>query len=133
MSYEQERQEAIEAGQEALNSLRQAENYLKSARNWGILDIFGGGLVVNILKHSKMEKAKVYMERAKWSLERFGKELNDVAGYVDLEFNTNDFLNFADYFFDGFLADVAMQSRINQAREKVEAAIRQVEYALSRL
>lgn len=133
MSYEQERQEAIEAGQDALNALRQAEDYLKSARNWGVLDILGGGLVVNILKHSKMEKAKVYMERAKWSLERFGKELNDVAGYVDLDINTTDFLNFADYFFDGFLADLAMQSRINKARDRVDEAIWKVEDILRRL
>ena len=133
MSYEQERQEAIEAGQDALNALHQAEDYLKSARNWGILDILGGGLVINILKHSKMEKAKVYMERAKWSLERFGKELNDVAGYVDLDFNTTDFLNFADYFFDGFLADLAMQSRINKARDRVDEAIWKVEDILRRL
>ena len=133
MGYEQERQEAIQAGQEALRSLQLAKDDLKRAKNWGVLDILGGGLVTNIIKHSKMEKAKVHMERAKWNLEHFGRELQDVANYVELDLNTTDFLNFADYFFDGFIADLAMQSRIHQAREQVDEAIRQVEYALNRL
>ena len=36
-------QEAREAGARALNSLRKAQECLDGARNWGILDMFGGG------------------------------------------------------------------------------------------
>ena len=74
-----------------------------------------------------MNKAQGHMEQAKRDLERFGRELADIAAYVDFEFNTADFLSFADYFFDGLLADWMMQNRINNARAQVEDAIRRVE------
>ena len=37
--------EAIRAGEQALDSLREAKNQLNSARNWGIYDMIGGGLI----------------------------------------------------------------------------------------
>lgn len=40
---EKEKREAIEAGQRALSSLRTAEENLNSAKNWGLVDMFGGG------------------------------------------------------------------------------------------
>ncbi|MBQ8081528.1 MAG: hypothetical protein IJ240_06485, partial [Clostridia bacterium] len=63
----------------------------------------------------------------------FRYELNDVAAIDGPDLRTDDFLGFADYFFDGFLADVMMQSRINQARANVEQAIGQVEGVMARL
>lgn len=133
MDYEKERREAIEAGNKALTSLRTAQADLNSAKNWGIVDLLGGGFLTDVIKHSKMNKAQMNMERAKWDLESFGKELSDVAGYVSFDFNTADFLSFADYFFDGLLADWMMQDRINKARSQVDEAIRRVEYILQRL
>ena len=44
-----------------------------------------------------------------------------------------DFLSFADYFFDGFLADMMVQSRIREAQRQVNDAIYRVENILSRL
>ena len=133
MDYEKERNEAIAAGHKALASLRAAQNDLNSAKNWGIVDMLGGGLITDIIKHTKMNNAKTHMEQAKWDLESFGKELSDVAGYVSFKFNTADFLSFADYFFDGLLADWMMQDRINKARSQVDEAIRRVEYIMERL
>ena len=42
--------EAIDAADNALNHLRSARRYLDSAGNWGLLDMFGGGLMKNIKK-----------------------------------------------------------------------------------
>ena len=42
---EKEKREAIEAGQRALSSLRTAEENLNSAKNWGLVDMFGGGIL----------------------------------------------------------------------------------------
>ena len=39
---EKEKREALEAGYRALDSLHAAENNLNSAKNWGIVDMFGG-------------------------------------------------------------------------------------------
>ena len=53
---EKEKREAIEAGQRALSSLRTAEENLNSAKNWGLVDMFGGGFFSTMLKHSKMDQ-----------------------------------------------------------------------------
>ena len=55
-NYEKERREAIEAGQRALNSLRAAQKELESARNWGLVDLFGGGFISSMLKQGKISE-----------------------------------------------------------------------------
>lgn len=131
--YNKERQEAIDAGNRALQSLFAAQNDLNSAKNWGIVDMLGGGLVTNLIKHSKMNSAQRRMEQAKFDLQRFSRELGDVSAYINSDFNTADFLSFADYFFDGLVADWLMQDRINNARAQVDEAIRRVQAILRAL
>ena len=50
-----------------------------------------------------------------------------------LNINTMDVLSFADFVFDGLVADWLMQDRINDARRQVESAIRRVEEILRQL
>ena len=56
--------EAIAAGERALNSLYAVQDKLKSARGWGMIDLFGGGLLTDMVKHSKMNDASRCMEDA---------------------------------------------------------------------
>lgn len=132
-NYEKERQEAIRAGERALNSLSSAFFELKSARNWGLFDLIGGGFISTLIKQSKMGKAQSFMEQARYDLRNFSRELKDVEGHIDLDINLNDFLSFADFFFDGLIADWMVQSKINHARSQVEEAIHRVEQVLERL
>lgn len=125
--FEKERNEAIDAGERALSSLRAAREELRSAGNWGLLDLFGGGVISGLVKHSKMDNAQGYMEQAKRDLQGFSKELQDVNMTHNLNLNVSDFLTFADFFFDGLVADWLVQDRINETRDQVEDAIRQVE------
>lgn len=111
-----EKREAIDAGYRAINSLKTARDNLNSAKNWGLLDMFGGGFFSTMLKHSKIDQARQNMEQAKYDLRNFSRELNDVNIACDLNINIGDFLSFADYFFDGFVADWMVQDRINNAR-----------------
>ncbi len=131
MLIDRERQEAIDAGERALDSLYGVRKELESAGNWGLLDMFGGGLFTTFVKHSKMGDAQRYMERAKRDLAAFSRELADVSETLNI--NSGDFLTFADYFFDGFLADMMVQSRIHDAQRQVDDAIYRVESILSRL
>ena len=131
--YNRERQEAIDAGNKALQSLYAAQNDLNSAKNWGIVDLLGGGMITSLIKHSKMNNAQSPMEQAKYDLQNFSKELADVAAYISLDFNAADFLSFADYFFDGLVADWLVQSRINNAGAQVDEAIRRVRDIMGRL
>ena len=128
---DRERQEAIDAGERALDSLYGVRKELESAGNWGSLDMFGGGMFTTFVKHSKMNDAQRYMERAKRDLAAFSRELADVSETLNI--NSGDFLTFADYFFDGFLADMMVQSRIHDAQRQVDDAIYRVESILSRL
>ena len=123
---EKEKREAIEAGYRALDSLHAAEKNLNSAKNWGMVDMFGGGFLSTMLKHSKIDQAKQNMEQTKYDLRNFSRELNDVNMACDLNINTNDFLAFADYFFDGIIADWMVQSKIKDARFQVDKAIREL-------
>lgn len=130
---EKEKREAINAGYLALRSLLEAQKSLNSAKNWGIWDMLGGGFLSTMAKHSKMDQAKQYMEQAKYDLKKFSKELNDVNIIYHLDIETNDFLSFADWFFDGFVVDWMVQDRINKASYQVEEAIRRVENIIRQL
>ena len=131
MLIDRERQEAIDAGERALDSLYGVRKELESAGNWGLLDMFGGGMFTTFVKHSKMNDAQRYMERAKRDLAAFSLDLADVSETLNI--NSGDFLTFADYFFDGFVADMMVQSRIRDAQRQVDDAIYRVESILSRL
>ena len=120
---EKEKREAIEAGRRALNSLQAAKENLNSAKNWGLVDMFGGGFFTTMLKHSRIDQAKRNMEQAKYDLRNFSRELNDVNMVCNLNIDTGDFLSFADYFFDGFVVDWVVQDRINNAQRQVEEVI----------
>ena len=124
---EKEIQEAVDSGERALVSLRTAQEKLNSARNWGIFDMLGGGLLADIIKHSKMNDASAYLEEAKRDLLVFQKELQDVQGTIDLKVDVDGFLTFADFFFDGIIMDYVVQSKIAEARRQIEQAIPLVE------
>lgn len=125
--------EAMDAGERALSSLRMAQEKLKSAGNWGLFDMFGGGLFFTMIKRSKMDEAQSLMENAKSDLKRFQKELKDVNIPLDMRMEVGSFLSFADFFFDGFLADYLVQSKISDAKEQVSDAIYRVEQILNEL
>ena len=124
---EKEIDEAIASGEAALFSLKEAQNKLNSARNWGIFDMLGGGLISDIIKHSKMNDASAYLEEAKRDLLVFQRELQEVQGTVDLKVDVSEFLTFADFFFDGFIMDYVVQTKIAEARRQIEQAIPLVE------
>ena len=128
--------EAIQAGERSLRSLRQAEAALNSAGNWGLLDILSGkngGLISGLFKHSKMSDAQHYIEQAKMDLSRFENELRDVQDLNYLNVEISGFLTFADFFFDGLISDLFVQSRISDAKRQVNEAIYRVETVLGQL
>ena len=82
---EKEKREARLAGQRALASLQDARNYLRSARNWGIIDLFGGGGLSGLLKHAKVRDASRSLEQActvhRWSPDR-DRRFPDICGFL---------------------------------------------------
>lgn len=128
-----ETQEAILAGEDALESLIAAQERLSSAKSWGVFDMLGGGVIASMVKHSKMNEAAELMEEAKERLQRFQRELFDVDVPQEFQMEISGFLSFADFFFDGIVADYLVQSKINDAREQVDDAIERVRKILGDL
>lgn len=125
--------EAIEAGERSLRSLNEARKCLDRAGNWGVVDMLGGNFLSGFMKHSNINSARQALQRAKDDLTSFGNELRDVQGIQNIKIDVGDFLTFADFFFDGLIADVMVQSRISEARRQVDEAIPRVQNALEKL
>ena len=118
--------EAILAGEKALYCLDDAKKKLSSAGNWGLMDLFGGNFISGMMKHSKIDEAEKCLRKAGEALSVFRRELGDVNLPADVHIETSDFLTFADFFFDGFIADILVQSKIGKAQKQCDDALRQV-------
>ena len=94
------------------------------------MDIFGGNGFTGFMKHMKIEKARQVLDKARQDLWDFRKELEYLP---EININIDGFLTFADFFFDGFLSDIFVQSRINDAKRQLDEAIRRTESVLSQL
>lgn len=125
--------EAIRAGERALDSLQEANRQLNSAGNWGLVDIFGGNTISGLMKHMKVNNASRCVDDARRDLATFRDELGDIRDVENLNIDIDGFLAFADFFFDGFVADIFVQSKIRKGQQQVREAIRRVEDILSTL
>lgn len=120
-------EEAHQAGLTAQAGLERARDALNSAEGWGTWDMLGGGLISTMVKHSRIDEAQWELHAIQDALARFRRELADVAGSLEVpSIQIDGFGRFADYFFDNFLVDWMVQSRINEAQASVAAAHSQV-------
>lgn len=131
--WKKELEEAAAAGQETLACLGAADGSLAEAEDLGTWDMVGGGTFVTMMKHDTLDKARDYVDQAQRALSRFHTELADVDLIAGAQVSIGDFATFADYFFDGFFADMAVQEQIEQSRDSVVRAGQEVERVLSRL
>lgn len=128
-----ELKEAIDAGYQLLTALERAENSLSSAENWGTWDILGGGMITTMAKHSKIDKAQEEISNIQTLARTFHRELEDVESYENLTIEIGSFLTFADYFFDGWIADLSVQSKIKDGSRQVRDAQNKISTTLTRL
>lgn len=125
--------EAVAAGNNVLRALENVMSSLDSAKNWGVWDLLGGGLLADLAKHSHIDDAKAEVERVQSLLRRFNTELADVKLSADIAIDIGGFAKFADFFFDGLIADFFMQSKINDSRDSVIRVKAQVQGVLAKL
>ena len=100
--------------------VEQAESKLKSARNWSVLDMLGGGVIVDMVKHYKLNRASDYMNEANYLLQQLNPLLGTLRIPDDYRMQVGGFATFADFFFDGVFADAYMASKIWSSVEHVK-------------
>ena len=102
-----------------ISELDQAERQLSSARNWGFLDVLGGGFIVDLIKHSKLSNAKSSMDRVNYLLQELKRVLGGISMAGDYSMNVGGFETFADFFFDSGIVDVYMTAKIMSSLNEV--------------
>lgn len=99
--------------------VEQAEKKFTSARNWGIVDLLGGGLITDLIKHSQLGSASNTMNQISDLLGDLQRELQDIDIPTDYRMQMGGFATFADFVFDGTLADAWMESKIVSSLDQV--------------
>ncbi|MFK7739875.1 MAG: hypothetical protein AB8H80_06090 [Planctomycetota bacterium] len=113
--------EALAVAEALRGHLKRAVVDLEGARSWGRVDMLGGGVFVDYGKHSNLDRAKERIHAAQRLMRRLRKELDDVhVAMPTSDLGISGFAVFADWFFDGLIADWFMQSRIVNALTRVQ-------------
>ncbi|MFC4388694.1 hypothetical protein ACFOZ1_12915 [Gracilibacillus marinus] len=130
---EKEINEAIDAGYKVNACLQSASASLDKAKNWGTVDMVGGGLISTSIKHSHIDDAKKSTHEAQRLLRKFSNELSDIGQSFDNQIEISGSLTFADYFLDGLVMDWFVQDKINHSLNEVEEMKRKVANTISEL
>ncbi len=123
---EKELNEAITAVQNAESMAESIFQALSKADNWSTWDIFGGGLISDVMKHSHLDGAQKQIEMLQVLLRRAKNELEDVKIYSDINVKIDGFLKFADFFFDGLFADLTVKDKIEDSLIAIQDVRRQL-------
>ena len=127
----QELEEAAAAGQAALSTARELLRLLTDAEGWSTCDLLGGGVIAGLAKHFRLDEAQAAAQQLQQQLHRFQAELADVRLEAELSVRIDGFLRFADYFFDGLLADWAVAHRIDQSQQQAQETEGQIQQLLA--
>lgn len=129
-----EGREAHRAGAAAASLLAQARDLLESAQSWSTWDTFGGGgLVTDMVKHDKMDRAAALLRQADASLRAFSRELVDVNLHAVEGLQLDGWSHTFDVWFDNIFSDMAVRSRIQDTLGRVAHTQQQVHHALTAL
>ncbi|WP_434810467.1 hypothetical protein [Microbacterium sp. bgisy189] len=116
-----ELQQAIEASVHADAALAAAEECLDSASGWATYDtFFGGGMIADLVKHDRMNKAADLIRRADRALAELGAELADVGMAAAGDLGIDDFSRALDIWFDNIFTDWAVRDRVVAAAQRVQ-------------
>lgn len=132
-SERKELREAIYAGQTALETAGRVMAELEEASSWSTFDIMGGGILTDMIKHEHMDAAQNEVERLQIQLRSFKTELADVHVHLDVQVRLDDFMRFADYFFDGLFTDWAVRDQIKRSQAAIDQTYGDIQRLLDRL
>ena len=129
----QEISEAVRAGQEAEKLTDSILESLSDAEGWGTWDMLGGGLLADVAKYGYLDDAQEKVEELQEALRCFKTELADIDIQADMQIAGDDFLRFADYFFDNLFTDWAVMDSIHESQRRVQKTREQIQDVLGKL
>lgn len=110
--------EAARALHAARVALADALQMLDSAGGWSTYDtFFGGGMITDLMKHSRIDEATASLTQVNRALERLSVELADIDAPALRGVEISQTLAVFDVLFDNVFADWMVRERISQARD----------------
>jgi hypothetical protein len=132
LALDKETREAREAGVAAADQLGHAAELLGSAQAWSAWDTFGGGgLLTDMMKYDKVDRAQELLRHADEALTVFSRELADLRLEAVRGVQVDQMMRTFDVWFDNIFSDMAVRSRIQDASRHVADASVQVGQALA--
>lgn len=112
----QEVREAVNAGNKALETVNEILNILEHTEGWSALD-----------------RVQELVELLQKELHQLKAELADITIREDIQIQADDFLQIAEYFFDGFFADLTVRKQIKLSKEQAERTKLRIQMVTARL
>ena len=114
----------------AVNDLQAAHDKLGGASGLSTWDtFFGGGLIVDSIKHSKMSEARDYVQNAHSNIQRAINEWPDIPTLKGAQVEELSF--FWDGFMDNIFSDLSSRGKINRSKDSVREALHDSSSALN--
>lgn len=91
----------------------------RSAKNWGVWDLFGGGVFSSMMKRDKIKKMEEQLDLLKYQVNKLNHALSDTP--LQTAFNLpNSGYDFAfDVWFDNIFTDLKVQSELKELEKTV--------------
>lgn len=125
--------EAIHVGEIALKTANKISIKLDKAKSWSTYDLIGGGGIGDLVKHGHLDDAQNLINELQAQLNRFKCELYDVKVEFNVKIEIDQFLKFADYWFDSIFADYSVLDRIKNAINQINTTQTSITNVLNHL
>lgn len=125
--------EALIASNKVISASRNAMIELGEAKDYGVWDMMGGGLLATMAKRERMDKAQQSINNMKYAIKQFSSELEDIDERMDVEIDIASYMSVTDYLFDNFFVDMMVQDKINDSMNQVKRVTSKVEGMIIKL
>ena len=120
-------EELLDLADAALKNLREAYDFLEEAKEWGIIDMVGGGLIITGVKHHKIAKAQTEMDQAVDYIRKLEKKLEYTDYTAKMNLFSGSMMIVMDFLLDNPITDILEQNHIKEMMEDVELLIGRLE------
>lgn len=121
-----ELEDAIEMGRRVYYCLKRAEEKLDKASDWGLIDLVTANFITSSIKHYRIREANEEIERARYYLKGFHRELEQIVFPKDISVKVGQLTRLADICLASRAMDLVVQDRINDTSEELEKTRKQV-------